>query len=105
MGGVARARRVRPRLAPTGGRRSGQSPEPEPYRHGRLRAADRQSGLGRRTGEHVIPAKTAGLPKDSVANASQIIALDRTFLTDRVGRLPPKLFAQILHGIDVVLGR
>lgn len=56
-------------------------------------------------GNTLISAKTAGLPKDSVANASQIIALDRTFLTDRVGRLPPKLFAQILQGIDVVLGR
>lgn len=56
-------------------------------------------------GNTLIPAKTAGLPKDSVANTSQIIALDRTFLTDRAGRLPPKLFAQILHGIDIVLGR
>lgn len=56
-------------------------------------------------GNALLPAKTSGLPKDSVANASQIIALDRTFLTVRVGRLPPKLFAQILHGIDVVLGR
>ena len=56
-------------------------------------------------GNTLIPAKTAGLPKDSVANASQIIALDRTFLIDRVGQLPPKLFAQILHGIDIVLGR
>ena len=56
-------------------------------------------------GNALIPATTAGLPKDSVANASQIITLDRIFLTDRAGRLPPKLFAQILHGIDVILGR
>ena len=56
-------------------------------------------------GNTLIPAKTAGLPKDSVANASQIIALDRTFLTDRAGRLPPKPFARILQGIDIVLGR
>lgn len=56
-------------------------------------------------GNTLIPAQIAGLPKESVANASQIIALDRSFLTDRVGRLSPKLFAQILHGIDVVLGR
>jgi mRNA interferase MazF len=56
-------------------------------------------------GNTLISAKTAGLPKDSVANASQSIALDRTFLTDRAGRLPPKLFARILQGIDIVLGR
>jgi len=56
-------------------------------------------------GNTLIPAKTAGLPKDSVANASQIITLDRSFLTDRVGRLPPRLLDQILQGLDVVLGR
>jgi mRNA interferase MazF len=51
-------------------------------------------------------SKTAtGLPKDSVANASQIIALDRSLLTNYVGRLRPKHLAQILHGIDVVLGK
>jgi mRNA interferase MazF len=56
-------------------------------------------------GNTLIPASAAGLPKDSVANASQIITIDRTFLADRVGQLPPNQFAQILHGIDVVLGR
>jgi hypothetical protein len=40
-----------------------------------------------------------------VANASQIITIDRSFLDERVGRLGPKPVAQILHGIDVVLGR
>jgi len=39
-------------------------------------------------GNTLIPAKTAGLPKDSVANASQIIALDRT-LSDRPSRTAP----------------
>jgi mRNA interferase MazF len=53
----------------------------------------------------MLPARITGLPKDSVANVSQIIALDRSLLTERVGRLGPKPRAQILHGIDVVLGR
>ena len=56
-------------------------------------------------GNTLIDAKVLGLPKDSVANASQIIAIDRAFLTERVGRLAPKLFSQILHGIDIVVGR
>jgi mRNA interferase MazF len=56
-------------------------------------------------GNTLLPATVTGLPKDSVANASQIIAIDRSFLTERVKRLGPKHFAQILHGIDVVLGR
>ena len=52
-----------------------------------------------------LPAKATGLPKESVANASQIVALDRSFLTERVGRLASKPLVQILHGVDVVLGR
>jgi mRNA interferase MazF len=56
-------------------------------------------------GNVLLSAKTTGLPKDSVANVSQITALDRSLLTERVGHLGPKPLAQILHGIDVVLGR
>jgi len=56
-------------------------------------------------GNTLLAAKAAGLPKDAVANVSQIIALDRSLLTERVGRLASKPFAQILHGIDIVLGR
>ena len=56
-------------------------------------------------GNTLLAAKATGLPKDSIANVSQIIALDRSLLTERVGRLASKPFAQILHGIDIVLGR
>lgn len=56
-------------------------------------------------GNVLLPAKATGLPKDSVANVSQIITLDRSLLTERVSRLGPKPLAQILHGVDVVLGR
>jgi mRNA interferase MazF len=59
----------------------------------------------RAPGNVLLPANVAGLPKDSVANASQIIAVDRTLLTERVAKLPPKHFAQVMTGIDVVLGR
>jgi mRNA interferase MazF len=56
-------------------------------------------------GNVLLAAKATGLPKDSVANASQIVALDRSVLTSRVGKLPPKRVAELLVGIDVVLGR
>ena len=59
----------------------------------------------RAPGNVLLPANTAGLRKDSVANASQIIAVDRAFLTERVAKLPPRHFAQVMSGIDVVLGR
>lgn len=56
-------------------------------------------------GNVLLPSKLTGLPKDSVANTSQIVALDRQCLSERVGKLPPKRFAVVMHGIDVVLGR
>jgi len=56
-------------------------------------------------GNTLLAAKATGLPRDSVANALQIITIDRSFLAERVGRLGPKQLAQVLHGIDVVLGR
>jgi mRNA interferase MazF len=56
-------------------------------------------------GNVLLAARTTSLPKDSVANASQIVALDRTFLTERVTRLSAVKVELLLSGIDVVLGR
>jgi mRNA interferase MazF len=44
--------------------------------------------LAEAPGNVLIPATDSGLPKDSVANVSQIITLDRTFLTEKCGRMP-----------------
>jgi mRNA interferase MazF len=46
-----------------------------------------------------------GLTKDSVANVSQIVTLDRTLLTERSGKLPRAHLDLVLSGIDIVLGR
>ena len=48
---------------------------------------------------------TTGLPKDSVANVSQIGAIDRSILSERVGRLGRRQLALVFEGIDVVLAR
>jgi mRNA interferase MazF len=56
-------------------------------------------------GTVLLPSSVTGLPKDSVANASPIVALDRRRLTERVGRRPPRKLALVMTGIDVVLGR
>ena len=56
-------------------------------------------------GNVLLQAATTGLPKDSVANVSQIVALGRDVLTDHVVRLPSGVLASILNGVDVVLGR
>lgn len=56
-------------------------------------------------GNTLLRAKSTGLPKDSVANASQLLTVDRELLKGRVGKLAPRLLAQILQGMDLVLGR
>ena len=54
-------------------------------------------------GNVLIPAKTAGLPKDSVANVSQVITVDRDFLTEPAGRLRGELLKGIENGLRLVL--
>lgn len=53
----------------------------------------------------LLAAKLSGLTKDSVANASQLFAVDRRHLTERIGKLSLKRLQQVLTSIDVVLGR
>jgi mRNA interferase MazF len=56
-------------------------------------------------GNVLISSSLSGLPKDSVANVSQIVAIDRDLLTERVCKLPRGKVVLILAGIDTVLGR
>jgi len=50
-------------------------------------------------------ARLTGLPKDSVANVSQIVTVDKAFLTSRAGKLPRQKLALLLAGIDIILGK
>jgi mRNA interferase MazF len=56
-------------------------------------------------GNLMLKAGLTGLPRDSVANVSLIVSLDKNQLTDRTGKLPNRQLEAILTGIDVVLGR
>ncbi len=56
-------------------------------------------------GNVLLTARTTSLTKDSVANVSQIVALDKALLTERVGKLSGAKVELLLSGIDVVLGR
>ena len=56
-------------------------------------------------GNILVPAKVSKLPKDSVANVSQITTFDREVLTERAGRLSQSYLLAVLNGIDTVLGR
>lgn len=56
-------------------------------------------------GNVLLKARSTGLPRDSVANVSQIVTLDRSLLTERTGRLSRRQIELLFQGIDVVLGR
>jgi mRNA interferase MazF len=56
-------------------------------------------------GNVLLSARLTGLPKDSVANVSQLVAVGRNVLSETTGRLDERHLALILTGIDVVLGR
>lgn len=56
-------------------------------------------------GNVLLPAERTGLPKDSVANVSQIVAVDRSVLSERVGHVAEADLGLVLAGIDLVLGR
>jgi len=62
-------------------------------------------GYAQAPGNVPLRLRYTGLPKDSIANVSQIVALDRTLPTERTGKLPRTQFDLVLSGIDVVLGR
>jgi len=54
-------------------------------------------------GNVLLPAKASGLPKDSIANISQVITLDRDFLADRAGRIRGALLSDVESGLRLVL--
>ncbi len=59
--------------------------------------------LAEAPGNMLVPVSDSGLPKDSVANVSQVITVDRTFLTERCGRLPAHMMKSIDEGLRLVL--
>lgn len=54
-------------------------------------------------GNVLLPARVTGLPRDSVANVTQVVTLDVDFLTEKVGPLPPKLMARVDAGLRLAL--
>lgn len=54
-------------------------------------------------GNVLLPPRHTGLPRDSVANVTQVVTLDRDFLTERSGRIPRGLMARVEDGLRLVL--
>ena len=60
-------------------------------------------GLASAPGNVLLKRGTSRLPKDSVVNVSQLMTLDRSFLSKPVSRLPPRQMARIDEGLRLVL--
>ena len=54
-------------------------------------------------GNVLLPAEASGLPKDSVANVSQVITIDRGYLTERAGRVRGRVLDAVDSGLRLAL--
>jgi mRNA interferase MazF len=54
-------------------------------------------------GNVLLPARASGLPRDSVANVSQVLTVDRGYLTELAGTLPGRLQSAVNAGLRSVL--
>jgi mRNA interferase MazF len=50
----------------------------------------------------LLPAGSTGLPREPVVNVSQLPTLDRGFLTEQIGALPPHLQGSVDGGLRTV---
>lgn len=59
--------------------------------------------LAEAPGKVLLPQRRTGLPRDSVANVSQVLTLDKGVLDERVGAIPAKLLEHVETGLRLVL--
>ena len=59
--------------------------------------------LAEAPGNVLVTKEDTSLPRDSVANVSQTITLDKTFLTERVSRVSDRIMMSIEDGLRTVL--
>lgn len=50
-----------------------------------------------------LPTQSSGLPRDSVINVTQLLAVDKDLLFQRVGHLPLYNLHELDHGLRLVL--
>lgn len=54
-------------------------------------------------GNILLRRRETKLPKDSVINVSQLITLDRSYLTEQISQLPKRLLGALDEGLRLVL--
>ena len=53
-------------------------------------------------GNILLEVGEAGLPKQSVINVSQVFTVDKSLLTDKIGKLSRKRIEQVLAGLSLI---
>lgn len=80
----------------------------EPYNDSRLATVlaaviTSNTALATMPGNVFLPASVTGLPRDSVVNVTALVTLNKTDLTDWVGKLSPGLMHDVDQGLRRVL--
>jgi len=80
----------------------------EPFNRSRLRTVvgivvSSNTRLLDAPGNVLLPAKETGLPRDSVANVTQLVTVDRDYLEQRAGKVSPRTLARVEVGVRLVL--
>lgn len=60
--------------------------------------------LAEAPGNVLLKSEFTGLPKDSVANVSQVLTVDKSFLTEKAGKLRKMELQKVEAGLRLVLG-
>jgi mRNA interferase MazF len=59
--------------------------------------------LAKAPGNVLLKKGDGKILRESVVNVSQLLTLDRRFLTERLGRLPPPTIAKLDEGLRLVM--
>ena len=59
--------------------------------------------LANAPGNVLLPRRFSGLRDESVVNVSQLLAVDRSYLVDHVGRIPLRVQALVDDGLRMIL--
>jgi mRNA interferase MazF len=97
---------------PSGSRPAKRCPvlviQSDPYNASRLATVvaailTSNTGLATMPGNAFLPAAATGLPRDSVVNVTALVTLNKSDLTDRLGRIPASLMQDVDRGLRRVL--
>ena len=97
-----------PRASEPGGRRPVLVVQSDAFNQSRIRTVvvaviTSNTRLEKAPGNVSLTLKQSGLPKRSVVNVSQIVTLDKAFLTERVKRLPRSKRLEVDRGLRLVM--